>query len=74
MLECIGRGPVDEVYKGYWHGEVAIKKFHLQDATTEQLDRFKEEASCVCVCVGRGVRCGKGCGFRSLSWIFLLEG
>ncbi|KAL5477154.1 hypothetical protein EMCRGX_G023906 [Ephydatia muelleri] len=45
VLECIGHGPVGEVYKGYWHGDVAIKKFHLPDATADQLDSFKEEAS-----------------------------
>ena len=59
VLECIGHGPVGEVYKGYWHGDVAIKKFHLPDATADQLDSFKEEAS-VCfvwmyLCVGLGV-------------------
>eukprot|EP00731_Ephydatia_muelleri_P022556 Em0015g139a len=45
VLECIGHGPVGEVYKGYWHGDVAIKKFHLPDATADQLDSFKEEVS-----------------------------
>ena len=44
-LERIGHGPVGEVYKGYWHGDVAIKKFHLPNATPEQLDSFKEEVS-----------------------------
>ncbi len=34
-----------EVYKGYWHGEVAIKKFILPDASQEQIAKFKDEVS-----------------------------
>lgn len=43
LQDLVGRGPVGEVFRGYWHGEVAIKRFHWQDATDEQLARFKEE-------------------------------
>ena len=43
--DCIGRGPVGEVYRGYWHGEVAIKRFSMRNATPEQIDRFKEEVA-----------------------------
>ena len=41
----MGRGPVADVYKGYWHGEVAIKRFLLPDATPEQIAKFTEEVS-----------------------------
>ena len=43
IVEKIGSGPVAKVYKGYWHGEVAIKRFYMPDATDEQIMRFKEE-------------------------------
>ena len=39
----MGRGLVSEVYRGNWHGEVAIKRFFLPNPTAEQLSRFKEE-------------------------------
>ena len=45
ILERVGCGPVGEVYRGNWHGEVAIKRFNLLDATPEQIGRFKEEVS-----------------------------
>ena len=43
--ECVGRGPVGEVYRGYWHGEVAIKRFSMPDASPDQINRFKEEVA-----------------------------
>ncbi len=45
LLDMLTRGPVVEVYRGYWHGEVAIKKFILPDATPEQIEKFKDEVS-----------------------------
>lgn len=46
LHELVGRGPLGEVFRGYWHGEVAIKRFYLQsEATPEQLIKFKEEVS-----------------------------
>ncbi len=44
-MDLLSKGPVVEVYKGYWHGEVAIKKFILPDATPDQIAKFKEEVS-----------------------------
>lgn len=43
IIETVGRGLVSEVYRGNWHGEVAIKRFFLPNPTAEQLSRFKEE-------------------------------
>ena len=43
--ELVGRGPVGEVYRGYWHGEVAIKRFSMPDASPDQINRFKEEVA-----------------------------
>ena len=45
IIELLGRDPVAEVYRGYWHGEVAIKRFYLPNATPEQISWFKEEVS-----------------------------
>lgn len=45
MMECVGRGPVGMVYRGYWHGEVAIKRFSMPDASPDQINRFKEEVA-----------------------------
>lgn len=43
--ECIGRGRMSTVYKGNWHGEVAIKHFYKPNATRQQIMKFKEEVS-----------------------------
>ena len=45
ILELVGRGPVGEVYRGNWHGEVAIKRFSMPDASPDQINRFKEEVA-----------------------------
>ena len=45
MVERIGSGAIAEVFKGYWHGEVAVKRFLLPDATPNQIMKFKEEVS-----------------------------
>ena len=46
-METVGRGLVSDVYRGNWHGEVAIKRFFLPNPTAEQLSRFKEEVRMV---------------------------
>ncbi|XP_019848730.1 PREDICTED: uncharacterized protein LOC109580226 [Amphimedon queenslandica] len=45
LLEKLGSGPVAEVYKGYWHGEVAVKRFVLPNATPKQINKFREEVA-----------------------------
>ena len=36
---------MSEVYRGNWHGEVAIKRFSIPDASPDQINRFKEEVA-----------------------------
>lgn len=43
LQEKLGSGPIAEVYKGYWHGEVAVKRFLLPNATQKQINKFREE-------------------------------
>jgi hypothetical protein len=43
LVDKLGSGEVTEVYRGYWHGQVAVKKFNLTDVTPEELEKFKEE-------------------------------
>lgn len=43
QLETMSRGRISSVYRGNWHGEVAIKHFVQSDAS--QVDKFKEEVS-----------------------------
>ena len=43
IVEKVGRGPMGEVFRGYWHGEVAIKRFCLDNATPEHLIKLREE-------------------------------
>ncbi len=45
MTDCIGKGRISKVYKGNWHGEVAIKHFPTPGATRSQVQKFKEEVS-----------------------------
>lgn len=47
LLEKLGSGPIAEVYKGYWHGEVAVKRFLLPNATQKQINKFREEVRLV---------------------------
>ena len=56
----LGRDPVAEVYRGYWHGEVAIKRFYLPNATPEQISWFKEEVRAQEGRVGWGAEQGGG--------------
>ncbi len=42
----IGQGLFGEVYKGYWHQDVAVKLLNMDHVASEhQLDAFKQEAS-----------------------------
>jgi serine/threonine protein kinase len=43
--EKIGSGSFGTVYKGKWHGPVAIKKLKVTDPTEAQLQAFKNEVS-----------------------------
>jgi len=41
----IGSGSFGTVFKGYWHGNVAIKELNVSDPTALQLEAFKNEVS-----------------------------
>uniref|UniRef100_A0A0A9X2K4 non-specific serine/threonine protein kinase n=2 Tax=Lygus hesperus TaxID=30085 RepID=A0A0A9X2K4_LYGHE len=41
----IGSGSFGTVYKGHWHGSVAIKTLNVKDPTTAQLQAFKNEVA-----------------------------
>ena len=43
LKERIATGPVSELHKGYWHGEVAILTFNVKNATAEQLLKFRQQ-------------------------------
>ncbi|MGH0127205.1 UNVERIFIED_CONTAM: hypothetical protein FKN15_051322 [Acipenser sinensis] len=43
MLKRIGAGSFGTVYKGKWHGDVAVKILKVTDPTPEQLLAFKNE-------------------------------
>ena len=45
LMERVGRGPLGEVFKGYWHGQVAIKTFCLDNdsCSKRQLHKLREE-------------------------------
>ena len=58
IIELLGRDPVAELYRGYWHGEVAIKRFYLPNATPEQISWFKEEVRGQGGCRERGAERG----------------
>ena len=45
LAESIGKGRVSEVYRAYWHGEVALKRFFMPNANRLQVMKFKEEVS-----------------------------
>lgn len=48
IVERVGRGPLGEVFRGYWHGQVAVKTFCLDETASQRhLQKFKEE---VCMC------------------------
>ncbi|XP_028967133.1 raf homolog serine/threonine-protein kinase Raf [Galendromus occidentalis] len=41
----IGSGSFGTVYRGHWHGHVALKKLNVTDPTPAQLQAFKNEVS-----------------------------
>lgn len=43
----IGSGSFGTVYKGSWHGPVAIKKLNVKDPTTAQVQAFKNEVEVI---------------------------
>lgn len=44
--EPIGTGRFGTVYRGYWHGDVAIKVFKMDNLNDEKaLDQFRMEVS-----------------------------
>jgi kinase suppressor of Ras 2 len=46
LVERVGRGPLGEVFRGHWHGQVAVKRFCLEDTTSDRdLLKFKQEVS-----------------------------
>lgn len=55
IVERVGRGPLGEVSRGYWHGQVAVKTFCLDETTSQRhLQKFKEE-----VCTWNVYQCSK---------------
>ena len=56
-MERLSRGPLGEVFRGYWHGEVAVKRFCLDmNASQSHLRKFKEEVRPMCsLCTGHAV-------------------
>lgn len=45
MCARIGSGSFGTVYKGHWHGPVAIKTLNVKDPTPAQLQAFKNEVA-----------------------------
>lgn len=45
MCTRIGSGSFGTVYKGHWHGPVAIKTLNVKDPTPAQLQAFKNEVA-----------------------------
>lgn len=41
----IGSGRVGTVYKGYWHGDVAIRVIEINHNDEEKLRAFKQEVN-----------------------------
>lgn len=62
ILKRIGTGSFGTVFKGKWHGDVAVKILKVTDPTPEQLQAFKNEMqvlrsaqlTCICGCWSRG--------------------
>ncbi|CAL1606801.1 unnamed protein product [Knipowitschia caucasica] len=42
---CIGSGSFGTVYKGKWHGDVAVKILKVKDPTPEQFQAFRNEVA-----------------------------
>ncbi|XP_042264428.1 raf-1 proto-oncogene, serine/threonine kinase a isoform X2 [Thunnus albacares] len=45
LHSCIGSGSFGTVYKGKWHGDVAVKILKVTDPTPEQLQAFRNEVA-----------------------------
>uniref|UniRef100_A0A3P8X2Y9 RAF proto-oncogene serine/threonine-protein kinase n=1 Tax=Cynoglossus semilaevis TaxID=244447 RepID=A0A3P8X2Y9_CYNSE len=45
LNSCIGSGSFGTVYKGKWHGDVAVKILKVTDPTPEQLQAFRNEVA-----------------------------
>lgn len=43
--ECAGSGSFGTVYKGNWHGPVAIKKLNFGEPSEVQLEDFRNEVA-----------------------------
>lgn len=41
----IGSGSFGTVFKGYWHGDVAIKELNVVDPSPTELKAFKNEVN-----------------------------
>lgn len=41
----IGSGSFGTVFKGYWHGAVAVKRLNVTNPTPTQLQAFKNEVA-----------------------------
>ena len=41
----IGSGSFGTVYRGQWHGPVAIKRLNVKDPTPAQMQAFKNEVA-----------------------------
>ncbi|KNC79387.1 TKL/RAF/RAF protein kinase [Sphaeroforma arctica JP610] len=48
--KCIGEGTFGTVYKGNWHGKVAIKVLKVDNPTEAQLSTFRNEAAVLMAC------------------------
>jgi serine/threonine protein kinase len=43
--ECAGSGSFGTVYRGNWHGPVAIKRLNFKEPSEKQLDDFRNEVA-----------------------------
>lgn len=43
LYDCIGQGSYGTVYKGEYHGAVAVKELTCNNPSEEQLEAFKKE-------------------------------
>ncbi len=41
----IGMGSFGTVYRGYWHGPVAVKTLNVKNPSTEQIQAFRNEVA-----------------------------
>ena len=41
----IGKGSFGTVYRGYWHGPVAVKTLNVQNPSQEQIQAFRNEVA-----------------------------